>query len=72
MAKAIASDVLESIISSILSLAHIKLEKNTPSTILWIITCFKLISKQSEKFLNKSWVSGLGGFISFSKATAID
>ena len=27
MAKAIASDVLESIISSILSLAHIKLEK---------------------------------------------
>ena len=34
MAKAIASEVLESIISSILSLTQIKLEKNTPSTIL--------------------------------------
>ena len=72
MASAIASEVRESIISSILSLTQIKLEKKTPSTILCIITCFKLISKQSEKFLNKSCVKGLGGLISFSRATAMD
>src|SRR5690606_19357999 len=36
------------------------------------MTCFTTMSNLSAKFLKRSWVNGLGGFISFSRAMAMD
>ena len=36
------------------------------------MTCFTTMSNLSENVLNKSWVNGRGGRISFSRAMAID
>ena len=67
-----ASEVLASIDCSTLFFSQIILEKKTPSTNLWIITFLTEILNLFNTFLNKSWVRGLGGVISFSIPIAMD